>query len=36
MSAYIDEAVRSYDTNGIIVTPNFKNVLDYDDGGEEE
>lgn len=36
MSAYIDEAVRSYDTDGVIVTPNFKNVLDYDDGGEEE
>lgn len=36
MTAYIDEVVRSYDENGIITTPNFKNVLDYDDGREDE
>ena len=36
MTAYIDEVVRSYDDQGIIITPNFKNVLDYDDGREDE
>lgn len=36
MTAYIDEAVKSYDRNGWIITPNFKNILDYDDGREED
>lgn len=36
MTAYIDEAVKSYDSDGWIITPNFKNFLDYDDGREEE
>lgn len=36
MTAYIDEAVKSYDRDGWIVTPNFKNILDYDDGREED
>lgn len=35
MDCYIDEVVRSYDTNGCITTPNFKNMLDYDYGEEE-
>lgn len=35
MTAYIDEAVKSYDQNGWIITPNFKNILDYDTGGED-
>lgn len=36
MVAYIDEVVRSYDQQGFITTPNFKNILDYDNGEEEE
>lgn len=36
MTAYIDEAVKSYDRDGWIITPNFKNILDYDDGREED
>lgn len=36
MTAYIDEAVKSYDNNGWIITPNFKNILDYDYGEEED
>lgn len=36
MTAYIDEAVKSYDNDGWIITPNFKNFLEYDDGREEE
>ena len=36
MTAYIDEAVKSYDSNGWIITPNFKNILDYDYGEEED
>ena len=36
MTAYIDEAVKSYDKDGWIITPNFKNFLDYDYGEEDE
>lgn len=36
MTAYIDEAVKSYDNNGWIITPNFKNILDYDYGEEKD
>ena len=36
MTAYISEAVRSYDQDGYIVTPNFKNMTEYDDGKEDE
>lgn len=36
MTAYIDEAVKSYDRDGWIITPNFKNILEYDNGEEEE
>lgn len=36
MTAYIDEAVKTYDNNGWIITPNFKNILDYDYGEENE
>lgn len=41
MTAYINEAVKTYDSNGWIITPNFKNILEYDygeenDGSEEE
>lgn len=36
MTAYISEAVRSYDQDGYIVTPNFKNMLEYDDGEEDK
>lgn len=37
MIAYINEVVRSYDQQGYITTPNFKNILDYDNGeGETE
>lgn len=35
MIAYIDEVVRSYDSQGYITTPNFKNILDYSDGEED-
>ena len=35
MTAVIDEVVRSYDTDGLIVTPNFKSMEDYDYGEEE-
>lgn len=35
MEAVIDEVVRSYDSDGIIVTPNFKNLEEYDDGEED-
>lgn len=35
MQCYIDEVVRSYDSNGNIVTPNFKSIEDYDDGEED-
>lgn len=34
MTAVIDEVVRSYDADGIITTPNFKNMEDYDYGSE--
>ena len=34
MTAIIDEVVRSYDKTGFIVTPNFKNMEDYDYGSE--
>ena len=41
MTALIDEVVKSYDSDGYTVTPNFKNMEDYDygeddDTGEEE
>lgn len=36
MTAIIDEVVRSYDSNGFIVTPNFKSMEDYDYGSEGE
>ena len=36
MTAVIDEVVRSYDGDGFIVTPNFKNMEDYDYGSEGE
>lgn len=36
MTAYIDEAVKSYDKDGWIITPNFKNILTYDYGEEDE
>ena len=35
MTAIIDEVVRSYDSEGFIVTPNFKNMEDYDYGEED-
>lgn len=35
MTAIIDEVVRSYDADGYIVTPNFKNMEEYDYGEEE-
>lgn len=35
MTAYIDEAVKSYDSDGWIITPNFKNILEYDNGEED-
>lgn len=35
MTGIIDEVVRSYDADGFIVTPNFKNMEDYDYGEEE-
>lgn len=35
MEAIIDEVVRSYDSDGIIVTPNFTNLAEYDDGEED-
>lgn len=35
MTAYIDEVVRSYDEQGFITTPNFKNMTEYDYGEEE-
>ena len=34
MTAVIDEVVRSYDSDGFIVTPNFKSMEDYDYGSE--
>lgn len=36
MTAIIDEVVRSYDSSGFIVTPNFKSMEDYDYGSEGE
>lgn len=33
--AIIDEVVRSYDSSGYIVTPNFSNMMEYDYGEEE-
>lgn len=36
MSAIIDEVVRSYDSDGIVITPNFKNMEDYDYGSDGE
>lgn len=36
MTGIIDEVVKSYDSNGIIITPNFKNMTEYDYGEEEE
>lgn len=36
MTCIIDEVVRSYDENGIVVTPNFKDMTEYDYGEEEE
>ena len=36
MTGIIDEVVKSYDANGVIVTPNFKNMTEYDYGEEEE
>lgn len=36
MTAFIDEAVKSYDQNGWVITPNFKNILEYDSGEEDE
>lgn len=39
MTAIIDEVVRSYDSDGFIVTPNFKSMEDYDydtEGDPEE
>lgn len=35
MTAIIDEVVRSYDADGFIVTPNFKNMVEYDYGEED-
>ena len=35
MTAIIDEVVRSYDSDGLITTPNFKSMEDYDYGEEE-
>lgn len=35
MTAYISEAVKSYDQNGIVVTPAFTNMTKYDTGEEE-
>lgn len=32
----IDEIVRSYDSSGYIVTPNFKSMYDYDYGEEDD
>ena len=36
MLAIIDEVVKSYDNDGYIVTPNFKNMADYDYGDDED
>lgn len=36
MSAMIDEVVRSYDSEGVITTPNFENLLDYDYGEDDD
>ena len=36
MTAYIDEAIKTFDNDGFVITPNFKNILDYDDGMEDE
>ena len=35
MTGIIDEVVKSYDSNGILTTPNFKNMAEYDWGEEE-
>lgn len=35
MTGIIDEVVKSYDSNGILTTPNFKNMTEYDWGEEE-
>lgn len=36
MTAIIDEVVKSYDSDGYIITPNFKNMTEYDYGDDEE
>jgi hypothetical protein len=36
MTAIIDEVVKSYDADGYIVTPNFKNMTEYDYGDDED
>lgn len=35
MTGIIDEVVKSYDTDGVLITPNFKNMTEYDWGEEE-
>lgn len=35
MTAIIDEVIRSYDSNGFIVTPNFTSMEEYDYGEED-
>lgn len=36
MTAIIDEVVKSYDSDGYTVTPNFKNMTEYDYGDDED
>lgn len=36
MTGIIDEVVKSYDSDGIVITPNFRNMTEYDYGEEEE
>lgn len=36
MSAYISETVMSYDSDGIVITPNFKNMAEYEDARDDE
>lgn len=36
MTGIINEVVKSYDSDGIILTPNFMNMTEYDYGEEEE
>lgn len=36
MTGIINEVVKSYDSDGIITTPNFMNMTEYDYGEEEE